>query len=958
MFGRDSSVPSLQHGMIGGEELAASGGAAKARPLTIRMLLVLLIAAVLLPLLALSLYLADRYASAERRVIEARRFDVVESITEILHRDIEKIAHTLRTVATSDSLRSPDLTAFRNQLGAAARLAAIDAVILSDQSGRPLFVQAPAGGPAPPTAFRAPDIPTGQDLSVSGFLRGANNEPEFTLSVPTTCAGGVPCVLSAVLLLKRYDRLFTEGNVPSEWTAGLLDRNGIMLARSRDANAFLGRASRPETQATIQRPERGGVFEGVNFDDIAVSNIYRKSDLTGWTTIIAIPKTVINAPLTRIFMLMAIASVILVGLALLLASLLARRISLSLRRLSGAAVALVDGGAPQIENPGIRELSEVQRAFEYAGQIAQEHRESQNRLRSHELFFRLLIDSAAESIFSIDQSGTITICNAAFIKLTGATDETQVVGRPLLEVIHHARSEGTFYTNIDDPILSAARNGFNRHAEKEFFFRSDGQSFPVEYWVRPIYHDDQLHGVVCTVVDITSRLRAEAVNAHLAAIVTSSADAIKSISLEGDVISWNEGAERLFGYKANEIVGKSLGILIPDSRRQELQEKISAVARGENYRRETVRRRKDGSLIDVHIEAAPILDAQGNIVGVSTIARDITQRKRIEVELRSREAQFRSVFNNSAVGMARSGLDGRWLMVNARMSEITGFSTAELLRRRAVDLTFADDLYSDESQMQDLLDGKISSFALDKRFIRKDGSTIWVGITVSLERDNAGHPLYFLHVVRDISAHREAEQHQFFLMRELSHRSKNLLAVIQAMARQTARASNNDIDVFLDRFSQRLQGLATSHDLLVHQNWRHVLLVDLVRQQLAPFVDIDSDRLEVGGPMVAVIPEAAQALGLALHELATNAAKHGSLSSAGGRVAVTWDFITVEGQQRLRFEWAETGGPKVRPPTGQGFGHVVITRMAGRSLDGHVEIDYAPGGLRWAISFPMSNLVT
>ncbi|WP_210186104.1 MULTISPECIES: PAS domain S-box protein [unclassified Beijerinckia] len=944
----------MQHEMMGGEGLP--GPAARPRPLTIRTLLVLLIAAILLPLLALSLYLADRYASAERRVIEARRFDVVESITEILHRDVEKIAHTLRTVATSDSLRSSDLTAFRNQIAAAAPLASIDYVILSDQAGKPLLVFSADGGPAPAVSFRLSDIPAGQDLSVSGFLRGPDNEPEFTLSVPTICAAGARCVLSAVLLLKRYNGMFAEANVPPEWTAGLLDRNGVMLARSRDPEKFLGRTSRSETQVIVQESEKGGVYDGVNFEGVAASNIFRKSALTGWTTVIAIPKTVINAPLTRIFMLMAIASAVLIGLGLLLATILARRIAIALRRLSGAAVALVDGGAPQIENPGIRELSEVQRAFEYAASIAHEHRETQTRLRSHELFFRLLIDSAAEGIFSIDQSGTITICNAAFVRLAGATDESQVVGWPLLDIMQHTRADGTLFTNIDDPILSAARTGFNRHAEGEFFFRRDGNAFPVEYWVRPIYQDEQLQGVVCTMVDISARLRAEAMNAHLAAIVTSSADAIKSISLEGNVVSWNEGAERLFGYKASEIVGQSLSILIPESRRGELQEKISAVANGENFRRETVRRRKDGSLIDVHIEAAPIYDARGAIIGVSTIARDITQRKRIEGELRSREAQFRSVFNNSAVGMARSGLDGHWLMVNARMSEITGYSAAELLRRRAVDLTFTDDLYADEDQMRDLLDGKIPSFALDKRFIRKDGSTTWVGITVSLERDSAGQPLYFLHVVRDISAHREAEQHQFFLMRELSHRSKNLLAVIQAMARQTARVSY-DIDTFLDRFSLRLQGLATSHDLLVHQNWKHVLLTDLVQQQLAPFVDMDSGRLVVGGPMVAVIPEAAQALGLALHELATNAAKHGSLSAAGGRVAVTWDFVTVDGQERLRVEWAESGGPRVKPPAGQGFGHVVITRMAGRSLDGHVEIDFAPAGLRWAISFPTSNLV-
>jgi two-component sensor histidine kinase len=176
------------------------------------------------------------------------------------------------------------------------------------------------------------------------------------------------------------------------------------------------------------------------------------------------------------------------------------------------------------------------------------------------------------------------------------------------------------------------------------------------------------------------------------------------------------------------------------------------------------------------------------------------------------------------------------------------------------------------------------------------------------------------------------------------------------MARQTARISDGT-DAFLERFTQRLHGLATSHDLLVHQNWRHVPLKDLLKQQLAPFLDADSGRLVLDGPDVAVTPEAAQALGLALHELATNAAKYGSLSVPEGSVKVVWKFQDDdEGQRRLLVDWRERGGPTVQPPARYGFGHVVISRMAANSLDGKVTVDYAPEGLGWTISFPISNL--
>ncbi|MDF2118966.1 PAS domain S-box protein [Roseiarcaceae bacterium H3SJ34-1] len=930
------------------------------RPLTIRSLLTLLIAAVLVPLLVLNLYSAVRYADAERKVIEVQRFTIVGNVSELLHRDIETIAGTLRTLAVSPGFIGADPETFRRLAAAAAKSAGIDAIVLYDDSGKPVASTLPdTDQPQAILKDLAPidGVLKGQPFYVSDLLPGSGGRRSMVLlSVPVSRGDGTRYVLSALLNIDRFASLFANAGVPAGWTAGFVDRNGMLLARNRNAEQFVGTAARPEVQSIARSSSQEGSFENVTLENVPVANVYRRSSLTGWLTVVAVPSQTMNAPLLRAFSLLALAGMALTAIGLILASLLASRIATPLRRLSGAAVALVDGGMPVIENPGISELGEVQRAFAYAGKIAEEHRVGQSRLRSSELFFRLLLDSAAEGIFSVDRNGVVVICNATFLKLLGFEGDADVVGKKLHTIVRHARADGSLYSQAEYPIYAAARIGLHRHVENERFFRQNGDSFPIEYWVRPIYQDEELQGVVCTVVDITARQRTEAMNAHLAAIVASSGDAIKSIALDGTVLSWNEGAERLFGYSAAEMVGNSLGIIFPEGRIGELKQKTMTVGRGEFYRRETIRRRKDGTLVDILIDAGPIRDARGNVVGVSSIAHDITERKRIELELRSSESRFRSVFNNTAVGMAAVGLDGRWLMANARISEITGYSQDELLKLTSSDITHPGDIEADEAEVRDLIDGKISFYSKDKRYIRKDGEIAWVGLTVSLERDSVGEPAYFLEVVRDIEERKRAEEHQFFLMRELSHRSKNLLAVIQAMARQTARISDGT-DVFIERFTQRLHGLATSHDLLVHQNWRHVPLKDLLKQQLAPFLDADSGRLVLDGPDVAVTPEAAQALGLALHELATNAAKYGSLSVPEGSVKVIWKFQDDdEGQRRLLVDWRERGGPTVVPPARYGFGHVVISRMAANSLDGKVSVDYAPDGLGWTISFPISNL--
>jgi len=207
----------------------------------------------------------------------------------------------------------------------------------------------------------------------------------------------------------------------------------------------------------------------------------------------------------------------------------------------------------------------------------------------------------------------------------------------------------------------------------------------------------------------------------------------------------------------------------------------------------------------------------------------------------------------------------------------------------------------------------------------------------------------------NITENRRQTEHLQILMKELQHRTNNPFTVIQAMARQTARNSNTFAE-FEKQFGSRIRGLPHSNTLLIEQDWKGASLDKLIEIQLAPFVGIDSMRIETAGPQVTLPAGAVQTLGLALYELATNASKYGALSAPGGRVALSWSFDDEgEAPESFRMEWREYGGPAVKPSTRKGFGRFVTDQMVTRALNATVTTDLASEGLRWTLQMPASE---
>ena len=224
----------------------------------------------------------------------------------------------------------------------------------------------------------------------------------------------------------------------------------------------------------------------------------------------------------------------------------------------------------------------------------------------------------------------------------------------------------------------------------------------------------------------------------------------------------------------------------------------------------------------------------------------------------------------------------------------------------------------------------------------------WQIERVTLSWGRFGVVCYFY----DLTERMRHEEHIALLMSEMNHRAKNLLAVVKAVARQTAKHSNPAI--FLDTLSERIDSLAASQDLLVKNQWRGIEVAHLVEVQLAHFKDLIGTRVLLDGPPARLTPAAAEGIGMALHELATNAGKYGALSNSDGRVRISWQVTTADKPTFSMF-WSEDGGPSVASPTRKGFGQTVIGRMVEAAVDGTAEIDYRESGVSWKLSALVTN---
>ncbi len=323
---------------------------------------------------------------------------------------------------------------------------------------------------------------------------------------------------------------------------------------------------------------------------------------------------------------------------------------------------------------------------------------------------------------------------------------------------------------------------------------------------------------------------------------------------------------------------------------------------------------------------------------------DLARGERARSAKVSREELAEAVAENSPAMLWLGDQYGKCVFLNRAQRDFWGIDPQDLSQFDWGSTLHPDDIEKLSAPFAEAM-AEQKPFSVEARYRRADGAYRTLRTEARPRFDGSGAFLGMTGVNTDISDQLAAEERTRMLMGELNHRTKNILTVVQALARQTAR--NSTFEDFGKAFDSRLRGLAACNDLLLRNDWSSVDLADLVSSQLGHLGEDAGGRLQSSGPRVRVASQAAQTLGMALHELSTNSLKYGALKMPSGRVTLNW---WRSAGNALTLEWAESGVGPLTPPSRKGFGHSVIIDMVASALDADVEAEFGDDGYRWRVS--------
>lgn len=356
-----------------------------------------------------------------------------------------------------------------------------------------------------------------------------------------------------------------------------------------------------------------------------------------------------------------------------------------------------------------------------------------------------------------------------------------------------------------------------------------------------------------------------------AALMESSDDGIVAKDLDGNIVAWNNGAERIFGYSADEIIGQSIRRLLPSSLNHEEDEILDKIRRGEKVGRFfTQRLHKSGKLIDVSVTVMPVRDRAGNVIGASKMARDATEFLTISRQMEESERGFRLLAENMSQFAWIARADGHIYWYNRRWYDYTGTTLEEMEGWGWGKVHHPDHLQRVIDLFQHCLDTGTEwedTFPLRG----KDGRYRWFLSRSKPVRDESGQITHWFGTNTDITEQRDQAELIKLLLAEVNHRAKNMLATVQAIARRSNREQS--IEEFVEKLERRVASLALNQDILVNRKWSEIPLEELVSRQLV-FVGEAAGSLETTGPELWLTTRAAEIIGMALHELATNSLKY------------------------------------------------------------------------------------
>lgn len=438
-----------------------------------------------------------------------------------------------------------------------------------------------------------------------------------------------------------------------------------------------------------------------------------------------------------------------------------------------------------------------------------------------------------------------------------------------------------------------------------------------------------------------------------AAIVKNSVAAIISKDLEGRVLTWNKAAEKIFGWTCAEMVGQPISRIIPAERQHEEDMILATIGRGEIVDHlETVCVHKDGSRIDIAVQISPIHDASGTLVGASKIARNITEELRTRHTLTEMESRFALMADNIAqlAWIADSAGSINWF--NQRWLDYTGLTLEEMNEQDGGNKVVHPDHLERVTERFNQCFASGAEWEDTFPLLGADGQYRWFLSRAVPLRDDQGKVKCWFGTNTDITEQRDAERRIQLLLMEVNHRSKNLLAVVQSIARRTAAKPED----FIPRLERRIAALSINQDVLVNRNWAAVPLHELIEGQLLFLGDMRA-QVTASGPTIVVQSATAEALSMTLHELASNAENYGALSVPSGQVAISWQVLDSAEGPEFVLSWIETGGPPVADQREPGFGTKIIEEVPRGRLRGTVDLAFPPEGLRFNFRCPAANVL-
>lgn len=422
---------------------------------------------------------------------------------------------------------------------------------------------------------------------------------------------------------------------------------------------------------------------------------------------------------------------------------------------------------------------------------------------------------------------------------------------------------------------------------------------------------------------------------------------------EGTIIYCNLSLADLLKVPHEKLIGMPLGDFVAGEN-QSTYQSLLATRDMKGGRAEVELRPREGNALPAYLSMSPLSRTETGEIGA--VVTDLTSQKtHAEIvaahhALHESEEQLRHILD-SVLEYAIVSLDGEGRITgwNSGAARLLGYDEGEILGR-SCDVFFSPEDRAAGVPEREMRKAGEEGRAADERWhVRKDGSRFWgSGVMMPLERTRGGG---YLKIFRDRTEERRAQERQAMLINELNHRVKNTLATVQSLAAQSVQA--HDAEGWKN-FEARLLALSHAHDLLTRTNWEGAPLRDLLTRELEPYRGRDGARLVADGPDITLEPKIAIVLTMAIHELATNAAKYGALSTCRGEVWVSWRVAPAPAAT-LKLDWTETGGPPVKPPVRKGFGSRLIERGLALEVDGRARLEFAPHGVICRIEIPLSG---